>query len=549
MSPNDWSFDALNSTSFPMLMFNDIFAKNVFPSIENSSITAYLTSFHLCCSLAFVRADATPSLRDIIVAVIDDARESQAASYSLAGIVAAAFVIAKLTKRSKLDTIPTDVIQEGYDKYKGAPFKVSKLYRWVVVVSGRQHLEELRKAPDDELSFQEATNEMEYMAGQDVHHNSYHVPIIRSQLTRNLGILYPEINDELVTAFEETLDLKGDEWKSVPALHTVQKVICRTSNRIFVGLPLCRNPDWVDLNIQFIFDIVKGGIIIRLFPKFMAPFVARFMTSIPGSTRRVMKHLGPIIEERKKCLEEYGPAWAGKPNDLLSWLMDEATGSQYSIESLTRRILAVNFAAIHTSSNASLSFTQALFNLAANPQYIQPLREEVESIVGTEGWSTGALAKMHKIDSFLTESLRFEGLSCVTLSRKAMKDFTFSDGTVIPKGTVVVVASAAAHHDNEFYKNADMFDPFRFSNMRDEAGEGVMHQFVSTGPEYLPFGHGSHSCPGRFFAANELKSMLAHIITRYDIKLEDGIHPQSLRIGTAIVANPTAKVLFRERAL
>ncbi|KAF9237108.1 hypothetical protein BU15DRAFT_63481 [Melanogaster broomeanus] len=280
------------------------------------------------------------------------------ASYSLAGIVAAAFVIANWTKRSKLDTIPTvgstswlgswwagmtfltnakDVIQEGYDKYKGAPFKVSKLYRWVVVVSGRQHLEELRKAPDDELSFQEATN---------------------------------EINDELVTAFEETLDLKGDEWKSVPALHTVQKVICRTSNRIFVGLPLY-------LNIQFIFDIVKGGIIIRLFPKFMAPFVARFMTSIPGSTSRVMKHLGPIIEERKKCLEEYGPAWAGKPvvglNDLLSWLMDEATGSQYSIESLTRRILAVNFAAIH-------SFTQALFNLAANPQYIQPFVKRLSQL-------------------------------------------------------------------------------------------------------------------------------------------------------------------------
>ncbi|KAF9237106.1 cytochrome P450 [Melanogaster broomeanus] len=470
-----------------------------------------------------------------------------------AGIVAVVFVHQRrLTNRSKLDAIPTvgsttwlgswwagmkfvtnatDVIQEGYDKYKGAPFKVSNVYRWMVVVSAG--------AVNDTLK-------AEYMFGHDVHHDRYHVSILRSQLTRNLGSLYPEINDEIVAAFEETLDLKGDEWKSVPALHTVQKVVCRTSNRIFVGLPLCRNPDWIALNIEFTWDVIKGAIIVGLCPKFMAPFVARFMTSVPGTTRRAAKHLGSIIEERKKCLEEYGPAWADKPNDLLSWLMDEAKGSQCSIESLTRRILNVNFAGILSSSN---SFTQALFNLAANPQYIQPLREEVESIVETEGWSRDAVAKMHKIDSFLTESLRFEGITCVGMSRKAMKDATFSDGTVIPKGTIVTFAAAATYHDNEHYENADMFDPFRFANMRDEDGEGVKHQFVSTGPEYMPFGYGRHACPGRFFAADELKSMLAHVVVSFDIKLEDGIRPQSLRIGNAISANPRAKVLFRKRAL
>ena len=75
----------------------------------------------------------------------------------------------------------------------------------------------------------------------------------------------------------------------MPALSSAQKVTCRTINRAFVGLPLCesfhglhflrfslillsgRDPDWIDLNIQYIFNVVKGGAIIRLFPTFLKP--------------------------------------------------------------------------------------------------------------------------------------------------------------------------------------------------------------------------------------------------------------------------------------
>ncbi|KAF8844224.1 cytochrome P450, partial [Paxillus ammoniavirescens] len=437
-----------------------------------------------------------------------------------------------------------EVLREGYERYKGTPFKVAELYRWTVIASGSQFVEDLRRASDDELSFAEAANEnlkMEYTLGHDIRHNPYHIPIIRLQLTRNIGALCPDMKDETVVAFEEVLDLRGNEWKSVPALQAIQKVMCRTSNRIFVGLPLCRNPEWVDLAVNFTLDVVKGGVMIGLFPKAMAPLVARFLTNVPGSARRGMKHLGPIIEERRKHLEEHGKDWADKPNDFLSWLMDDPQGSKTSVKDLTLRILTLNFAAIHC-------LTQALYTLAANPQYMQPLREEVESIVGTHGWSKEALVKMRKIDSFLKESQRMEGVGVVGITRKAMKDFTFSDGTVLPKGTIVTIASEATHLDNEIYENAKIFDPLRFANMRDEDGEGTKHSFASTTTEYLLFGHGRQACPGRFFAANELKSMLAWIVLSYDVKLEDGAtRPSSLYIASAIAAHPTAKVMFRRR--
>ena len=74
-----------------------------------------------------------------------------------------------------------------------------------------------------------------------------------------------------------------------------------------------------------------------------------------------------------------------------------------------------------------------------------------------------------------------------------MKDFTFSDGTFIPKGTIISVAIRSLHHDERFYENADVFEPFRFAEMHEDDSEGVKYQFASTAIDYLPFGLGKHA--------------------------------------------------------
>ena len=54
--------------------------------------------------------------------------------------------------------------------------------------------------------------------------------------------------------------------------------------------------------------------------------------------------------------------------------------------------------------------------------------------------------------------------------------------------------------------------------------------------------------PGRFFAASELKTMLAYILMNYDVKLaNDGGRPETLWLGRTALPNPTAEVLFRKR--
>ena len=89
-----------------------------------------------------------------------------------------------------------------------------------------------------------------------------------------------------------------------------------------------------------------------------------------------MKHLKPIIDSRREEQEEIGNGYkkpVGFPTslttipllksddcyqlDFLSWITERAQREEQTIENLTRRVLVVKFAAIHTSSMASSIYT------------------------------------------------------------------------------------------------------------------------------------------------------------------------------------------------
>ena len=54
--------------------------------------------------------------------------------------------------------------------------------------------------------------------------------------------------------------------------------------------------------------------------------------------------------------------------------------------------------------------------------------------------------------------------------------------------------------------------------------------------------------PGRFFAANELKSLLVFLIMNFDFKLAgDGVRPDNIYLGEAVSPDPAAKLMFRKR--
>ncbi len=60
--------------------------------------------------------------------------------------------------------------------------------------------------------------------------------------------------------------------------------------------------------------------------------------------------------------------------------------------------------------------TQVLYRLLAHPEYIEPLRQEVDAVISEEGWTKDGIDKMHKVDSFVRETQRLDGIIVGSLS-------------------------------------------------------------------------------------------------------------------------------------
>lgn len=102
--------------------------------------------------------------------------------------------------------------------------------RWMVVLTGPELVEELRKIPDDKLSFDHAMRDVcilyylfpldtidlhvrnnaqilqvKYTFGIEAQTHPYHVTVLQGQLRRKLGNIFPDIHHEICQTFEEIL--------------------------------------------------------------------------------------------------------------------------------------------------------------------------------------------------------------------------------------------------------------------------------------------------------------------------------------------------------
>lgn len=223
---------------------------------------------------------------------------------------------------------------------------------------------------------------------------------------------------------------------------------------------------------------------------------------------------------------------------------------------ILRRLLGINVVALLTTSVTVVNFLLDLYSSPNADEYVKGLREECSRVLQSYGgeWQKGAVNDLFQIDSAIKESMRLHAIFTVGGIREVTKKdgVDLGDGMRVPCGVRIAAPSVAIHRDERFYEDPYEYDAFRFSRSKEQlegekAGLDKRSQgMVTTSETFLAFGGGRQACPGRFFASQEMKLMLAYIVMNYDVKLP-GPRPKNHDFKHACVPDPRLQLMIRRR--
>lgn len=112
------------------------------------------------------------------------------------------------------------------------------------------------------------------------------------------------------------------------------------------------------------------------------------------------------------------------------------------------------------------------------------------------------------------------------MNRVLTRPYTFKcSSTALPSDCMTSGASAAIATDPSMFADPNTFDGSRYRRMRADHKESESSLVMGMSTiDSLGFGLGNQACPGRFFAVNNMKLIMAKMLTQYELVLEkDGV--------------------------
>ncbi|OCL06822.1 cytochrome P450 [Glonium stellatum] len=450
-------------------------------------------------------------------------------------------------RRNAYLTSASKLYRDGYKMFRDGVYRITTADKYETVVISPKYLDELKRLPDEVLSFEKAIEEAQEAKYTNItgKFNLVVSPhIVKADLTPSLVRLNPRISLEVDRSLKEYMPPCND-WTNLNAHQTLLRIVAVVSGRVFIGPELCRSDEYLDSAIKYTLEVINASGAIKRIRPWLRPFLAprlREVLQLQQREKNVGKFMSPVIESRIAA-----KGGETKPDDILQVLIDKSDDfGMKSSSDMAKVQLGLSFAAIHTTA---LTATNALYSLAASPEYIEPLRTEIRAVLAENGgiFTTKALQDMKKLDSFMKECLRVYPPSYASFQRKTLKGITLSSGHYIPPNTRIEVPAHAVSH--ECFSDGDNFDGFRYYKLRREGGAETVskNQFVSVSQQSLTFGYGRHACPGRFFAGNEIKMILSRILLNYDMRTTDGknVRYPNIEFSNMSIPDPSKELLFK----
>jgi cytochrome P450 len=248
---------------------------------------------------------------------------------------------------------------------------------------------------------------------------------IKIDLTRNISKVLSDLQDEMVYACDREIG-ECPKWTEVPVYDKALQLVALISGRTFVGLPLSRDKEWTDATINFTSDTLRAVRAIEKYHPLVRPLISRLLPEMKGlrayrefAGEKLKPQVDAILTCRSK--EANGHVPEDLPDDdvvksdfnMIHWTLNHLKDmNSADAISLGQSQMLIAFAAIHTTS---MALSHAIFDLAAHPQYITELREEIEMAIADENYPDKMLRKtsmpkLRKLDSFIKESQRVSPL-------------------------------------------------------------------------------------------------------------------------------------------
>lgn len=258
---------------------------------------------------------------------------------------------------------------------------------------------------------------------------------------------------------------------------------------------------------------------------------------IPAAVQVIRRICRQLIEGKKKTLESKDKE---SGNDIISVALSSGA---FTEDNLIDQMMTFLAAGHETTATAMI---WAVYALCQNPHHQVRLREEIRSnLPSIEDPSAHITAEMLDRLPFLhavcNEVLRLYPPVTLTL-REANRNTTIC-GQYVPKGTKIILCPGAVNTSKALWgADAMEFKPERWMAPGNANSGGATSNYA-----LLTFLHGPRSCIGQAFAKAEFATLMAGLVGRFEMVLEN---PEAeLKIQTGITARPKGGLKVRMRVV
>ncbi|PYH35062.1 cytochrome P450 [Aspergillus neoniger CBS 115656] len=464
---------------------------------------------------------------------------------------------------------PISFIREGYQKYSKhqKPFVLPSVAEGDEVLLPKDLAKHVLFSKENEYSFKAYITgffQLKYTSWPLAFANKYdnYVKLISKDLTETLktDTVARSLAEEALSCLKDLWGEDSDKWVEINLYCAMEKMASRMINVLAIGPG--HSDDEILLNAMAHCSdaIVFGASIIKAFPSFLHPVIGPIVGMVNRYFEVIFhKRMKPIIESKIKEQQNQTDPEAQEEtlksiDSLLDLLIRAGLRSKWPMEAtsmwLSYRIFMINFPGVHTTA---VSATSVLLDILSDPvdeNLVNHLRAEVESIAGSSSgdWTAEDLGRAALLDSAVKESLRLNGINAASPTRKvvAPNGVILANGLFLPCGTKVGIPQYALHRDEEFYPEADRYNPYRFYTENASESERRQSSMTTPSDEYVVFGHGRRQCPGRFIFAHIFKVFIAEMLLNYDIQ-PILVRPKIHRWGRFQLPPVTTKLTVRRK--